>query len=163
MPHKVNPIDFENAEGNLKLANHTFEFLSSKLPISRLQRDLTDSTTVRNIGVGFGYTLISYKSILKALSIITPNVDQISIDLQENWSLLAEPAQTILKANGEPEAYEKLKELTRRSSQLSKSEFKDWVRLESSSDRKVVQQLYNLSPQTYTGIFPPFDVFDVIQ
>src|SRR5690606_1033642 len=113
MPHKVNPIDFENSEGNLGIANALFEHLSSKLPISRLQRDLTDSTVLRNIGVPLGHTLIGFSSILKGLDKLVLNEEKINKDLEENWAVIAEAIQTILRREGYPNPYETLKSLTR--------------------------------------------------
>src|SRR5213075_1823260 len=113
MPHKVNPIDFENAEGNLGIANALFDHLSSKLPVSRLQRDLTDSTALRNIGVPFSHTLIAFKSIEKGLSKLIINETKIYTDLENNWTVVSEAIQTILRRENYPDPYEALKELTR--------------------------------------------------
>ena len=113
MPHKVNPIDFENSEGNLGLANAMFEHLSAKLPISRLQRDLTDSTVLRNIGVPFAHTLIAFQSTLKGLDKLLLNKEKLEQDLEHNWAVVAEAIQTILRSEGYPNPYEALKGLTR--------------------------------------------------
>ena len=113
MPHKVNPIDFENSEGNLGLANAVFQHLASKLPISRWQRDLTDSTVLRNLGVGVGYALIAYSSTMRGISKLEINEATLSADLDGNWEVLAEPIQTIMRRYGIEKPYEKLKELTR--------------------------------------------------
>src|SRR5688572_27813365 len=126
MPHKVNPIDFENSEGNLGLANAIFEHLSAKLPISRLQRDLTDSTVLRNAGVAFAHTLIAMKSLVKGLEKITVNKDAIVSDLEANWTVVAEGIQTILRREMYPDPYERLKLLTRKNSTVSKSDLHEF-------------------------------------
>ncbi|MGL5551943.1 MAG: lyase family protein, partial [Plesiomonas shigelloides] len=113
MPHKVNPIDFENSEGNLGLANALFDHLAAKLPVSRWQRDLTDSTVLRNLGVGMGYSLIAYASTLKGISKLEVNADHLADELDHNWEVLAEPIQTVMRRYGIEKPYEKLKELTR--------------------------------------------------
>ena len=113
MPHKINPIDFENSEGNLGLANAVLGHLARKLPVSRMQRDLTDSTAIRNIGVGFAYTLIAIASTLRGLGRVSPDADRLAADLDANWEVLAEPIQTVMRRYGVPNAYEKLKALTR--------------------------------------------------
>jgi adenylosuccinate lyase len=113
MPHKVNPIDFENSEGNLGMANAILQHLASKLPVSRWQRDLTDSTVLRNLGVGFAHSLIAYESTLKGISKLELNAQRISDDLNATWEVLAEPIQTVMRRYAVPDAYEKLKELTR--------------------------------------------------
>ena len=113
MPHKVNPIDFENSEGNLGIANAILQHLASKLPISRWQRDLTDSTVLRNLGVGFAHSLIAYESTLKGISKLELNAQRIADDLDSTWEVLAEPIQTVMRRYAVPDAYEKLKELTR--------------------------------------------------
>ena len=128
MPHKVNPIDFENAEGNLGIANALFEHLAAKLPISRLQRDLTDSTVLRNIGVPIAHTLISLKSIEKGLSKLLLNETAIKADLDNNWAVAAEAIQTILRREGYPKPYEKLKELTR-GAHITEQHIKDFIDL----------------------------------
>jgi len=150
MPHKVNPIDFENAEGNLGIANAIFEHLSAKLPISRLQRDLTDSTVLRNIGVPIAHTLISLKSIEKGLGKLVLNETKISADLNDNWAVAAEAIQTILRREGYPKPYEKLKELTR-GAQINENIIKQFIEtLDVNESVKV--ELRKISPFTYTGI-----------
>lgn len=151
MPHKVNPIDFENSEGNLGVANAVFEHLSAKLPVSRLQRDLTDSTVTRNIGVPLAHTLIAFKSLLKGLDKLILNSDVIHADLQDNWAVVSEAIQTVLRREGYPEPYEALKELTRthlRIDQRAMVEFIDSL----SVDQTVKQELKKITPQNYTGI-----------
>ena len=120
MPHKVNPIDFENSEGNIGLANSLFDFLSNKLPKSRLQRDLSDSTVLRNIGVPFGHSLISFESILRGLNKIYVNEDKINKDIEENWIVVSEAIQTILRREGYSNPYEIMKELTRNNQKINK-------------------------------------------
>lgn len=150
MPHKVNPIDFENSEGNCGLANAIFNHLSAKLPISRLQRDLTDSTVLRNMGVGFGYSLIAYNSTLKGLGKLKLNEDKLSNDLDQAWEVLAEPIQTIMRKAGIEKPYEKLKELTR-GQQINQQIIVDFIdSLSLADDDK--QRLKTLTPATYTGI-----------
>ena len=151
MPHKVNPIDFENSEGNLGLANAIFEHLSSKLPISRLQRDLTDSTVLRNIGVPIAHTLIAMRSLLKGLDKLILNREKMKKDLDENWTVVSEAIQTILRREGYPDPYEKLKELTRTNKTLSKSVIHQFIESLDVSD-KVKRELKNISPENYVGI-----------
>ena len=152
MPHKVNPIDFENAEGNLGMANALFEHLSSKLPISRLQRDLTDSTVLRNIGVPFSHNLIAYTSIQKGLSKLILNRAAIDVDLNNNWAVVAEAIQTILRSIGYPNPYESLKSLTRTNSHIGESEIKSFIEtLKVSEDIKV--RMRSITPHNYTGKF----------
>jgi adenylosuccinate lyase len=151
MPHKVNPIDFENAEGNLALANASFEFLSSKLPISRLQRDLTDSTVSRNIGVPFAHTLIALKSLEKGLGKIIVNKEAIDEDLHENWAVVAEGIQTILRREGYPNAYEALKQLTRVDQKITEKSIAAFINTLSVSE-VVKEELRKITPFTYTGI-----------
>lgn len=151
MPHKVNPIDFENAEGNLGIANAIFEHLSAKLPISRLQRDLTDSTVLRNIGVPFAHTILSIQSILKGLEKLVINLPAIEKELESNWMVIAEGIQTILRREGYPNPYEALKNLTRTNKQITRDDlhaFIDGLVLEQS----VKNELKSLSPSSYTGI-----------
>ena len=151
MPHKINPIDFENAEGNLGVANSTFIYLSQKLPISRLQRDLTDSTTLRNVGVPFAHTIIAFKSLNKGLSKLVINRDKISKDLEENWSVVAEGIQTILRREGYLGAYEKLKDLTRKNKKINQTiiyKFIDSLDITS----KVKDDLKKITPFNYVGI-----------
>ena len=151
MPHKVNPIDFENSEGNLGLANATFSFFSDKLPISRLQRDLTDSTVLRNIGVPLGHTIIALKSTLKGLSKLLVNKNKIHADLENNWAVVAEAIQTILRREGYPNPYEALKDLTRTNikiTKLSMSNFIDNLDIDDS----LKKELKTITPFNYTGI-----------
>lgn len=150
MPHKVNPIDFENSEGNLGLANAVLRHLSEKLPISRMQRDLTDSTVQRNIGVGLGYSLLAYKSTLKGLSKLELNKKAVEAELENNWALLAEPIQTVMRKHAVPQAYEKLKELTR-GKVINKEMVQAFIETLDipKEDRK---RLLALSPKTYLGV-----------
>ncbi|WP_297693575.1 adenylosuccinate lyase [uncultured Eudoraea sp.] len=151
MPHKVNPIDFENSEGNLGIANAIFEHLSSKLPISRLQRDLTDSTVLRNVGVPFAHTLIAFKATLKGLSKLLLNKTKIEKDLEDNWAVVAEALQTILRREGYPNPYEALKGLTRTNNRITKESIAEFIdQLEISQELKT--ELKNISPGNYTGI-----------
>lgn len=151
MPHKVNPIDFENAEGNLGLANAMFEHLSAKLPISRLQRDLTDSTVLRNIGVPFAHTLIAIKSSLRGLRKLILNETALQKDLENNWAVVAEAIQTILRREGYPKPYEALKELTRTNSGVTKETIASFVEGLNISDA-IKKELKEISPSNYTGI-----------
>ena len=149
MPHKVNPIDFENSEGNLGLANAMLKHLAEKLPISRWQRDLTDSTVLRNMGVGLGYALLGYDSLLKGLGKLEINADLMKADLDANWELLAEPIQTVMRRFGIANPYEKLKELTR-GTRVSREGMQAFVNtLEIPADAK--QALLELTPWDYTG------------
>lgn len=151
MPHKVNPIDFENAEGNLGFANAIFNHLSDKLPISRLQRDLTDSTVLRNIGVPMGHTLVALRSLTRGLNKLIVNHDAINRDLENNWAVVAEGVQTILRREDYPNPYEALKQLTRTSKAITKEGMVNFIdSLEVS--QSVKDELLALSPQTYTGI-----------
>ncbi|MBN8702610.1 MAG: adenylosuccinate lyase [Bacteroidetes bacterium] len=152
MPHKVNPIDFENSEGNLGIANALFEHLSAKLPVSRLQRDLTDSTVTRAIGVPFAHTLIAYESLLKGLGKIELNKPTIDADLEKNWVVVAEAIQTILRREGFPKPYEALKELTRSTTQISQKEIHQFVKSLAIKD-SVRKELLSITPFNYTGIF----------
>lgn len=150
MPHKVNPIDFENSEGNLGMANAMLRHLSEKLPLSRMQRDLTDSTVQRNIGVCFGYSLLAYKSSLKGLSKLELNKKIIQAELDRNWALLAEPIQTVMRKNGVPNAYEKLKELTR-GKEINKETVRAFIKtLKLQEDDK--KRLLKLTPANYIGL-----------
>jgi adenylosuccinate lyase len=151
MPHKVNPIDFENSEGNLGIANANFEHLSSKLPISRLQRDLTDSTVLRNIGVPFAHTLIAFKSTIKGLNKLIVNKEKISIDLNNNWAIVAEAIQTILRREGYPQPYEALKSLTRVNSNVSKEEIHNFIN-KLDINNNIKKELLKITPENYTGI-----------
>lgn len=151
MPHKVNPIDFENAEGNLGLSNAISHFLSSKLPVSRLQRDLTDSTVLRSIGMPLGHALIAYKSLLKGFDKLLINEDAILKDLNDNWAVIAEAIQTILRREGYPNPYESLKDLTRTNSVINKESIHEFINnLEISNELKL--ELLEISPFNYTGI-----------
>jgi len=150
MPHKVNPIDFENSEGNIGLANSMLNFFAEKLPISRLQRDLSDSTTLRNIGAAFGYSVISYKSTLKGLNKITPNNNKINEELDSNWAVLSEAVQTIMRLENIENAYEQLKNLTR-GKNLNQEKYLEFIDgLDVSAKNK--QYLIKLTPRNYIGI-----------
>lgn len=150
MPHKVNPIDFENAEGNLMLANALFEFLSAKLPVSRLQRDLTDSTVLRNIGSPIAHSLIAYKSLIKGLNKLMVNNSCIENDLNNNWMVIAEGIQTILRREGYEGAYESLKKLTRTNKVITKKDIHKFIDNLNVSDA-IKAELKQLSPFNYTG------------
>lgn len=151
MPHKVNPIDFENAEGNLGIANAVFEHLSSKLPISRLQRDLTDSTVLRNIGVPLAHTCLAMNSIFKGLNKLELNQAAIDADLEDNWAVVAEAIQTILRKEGYPNPYEALKTLTRKNEKITRQTIFDFIEsLEVSEETKA--KLKAISPFNYTGV-----------
>ena len=151
MPHKVNPIDFENAEGNLGMANAIFEHLSSKLPVSRLQRDLTDSTVLRNIGVPFAHTLIAFRSIEKGLGKLIINDAKIYEDLENNWAVVAEAIQTILRRENYPNPYEALKDLTRGNNKIDKKSIHLFIdSLKIKDDIK--KELKKITPQNYTGV-----------
>ena len=150
MPHKINPIQFENAEGNLGLANATLDHLSNKLPISRMQRDLTDSTTLRNQGVAMGYSYIALKNILKGLSRITVNKPKMKTELNEHWEVLAEAIQTVLRKTGSDNAYEQLKNMTQ-GTEITQSSITDFVKLLHIS-KEEKDKLINLTPEAYTGI-----------
>ena len=151
MPHKVNPIDFENAEGNLGMANSIFTFLSSKLPISRLQRDLTDSTVLRNIGVPFAHSIIALKSLVKGTNKLVLNENKINADLDANWAIIAEAIQTILRREGYPKPYEALKELTRSNTHITKESIREFIESLNVND-KIKEELRKISPNNYTGI-----------
>jgi len=151
MPHKVNPIDFENSEGNLGIANAIFEHLSAKLPISRLQRDLTDSTVLRNVGVPFAHTIIAFQSTLKGLSKLLLNKEKFEQDLENNWAVVAEAIQTILRREGYPNPYEALKGLTRTNAKINQASIADFIdTLDVSSEIKL--ELKSITPSNYTGI-----------
>ena len=152
MPHKVNPIDFENAEGNLGVANAVFEHLSSKLPVSRMQRDLTDSTVLRNIGVPVAHTVVAFKSILKGLDKLIVNLDAINEDLENNWAVVAEGIQTILRREEYPNPYEALKALTRTNKTIGREDIKNFIEQLDVAEN-VKEELRALSPQTYTGVW----------
>ena len=150
MPHKVNPIDFENSEGNLGIANAVLDHLSNKLPISRLQRDLTDSTVLRNIGVPLAHTIIAFKSTLKGLNKLIINKPAIEADLEDNWAVVAEAIQTILRREAYPNPYEALKALTRTNSKVTQASIAEFIdTLEVSAELK--EQLKQISPSNYTG------------
>ena len=151
MPHKVNPIDFENSEGNIGLANSIFDFLSNKLPKSRLQRDLSDSTVLRNIGVPFGHSLISFESILKGLNKIYVNEDKINKDIEENWIVVSEAIQTILRREGYSNPYEIMKELTRNNQKIDKESLHKFID-DLKIDDTIKKELKQISPYNYTGI-----------
>ncbi|QBA64428.1 adenylosuccinate lyase [Muriicola soli] len=151
MPHKVNPIDFENAEGNLGMANAIFEHLSSKLPVSRLQRDLTDSTVLRNIGVPFAHTLIAFQSTLKGLGKLLLNSQKIESDLENNWAVVAEAIQTILRREGYPNPYEALKELTRTNEAITQGSISSFIDTLKVSE-EIKKELKAINPGNYTGI-----------
>ncbi|PIF01322.1 MAG: adenylosuccinate lyase [Maribacter sp.] len=151
MPHKVNPIDFENSEGNLGMANAIFEHLSAKLPLSRLQRDLTDSTVLRNVGVPLGHTLIAFQSTLKGLNKLLLNQEKIELDLENNWAVVAEAIQTILRREGYPDPYEALKGLTRTNTRINRGTIADFIETLEVSD-SIKDELKAITPANYTGI-----------
>ena len=151
MPHKVNPIDFENAEGNLGMGNAIFSFLSSKLPISRLQRDLTDSTVLRNIGVPFAHTLIAFASLNKGINKLIINEENIAADLEKNWAVVAEAIQTILRREGYPNPYEALKELTRTNSVINSESIASFIDT-LTVNNTIKTELKAITPSNYTGI-----------
>ena len=151
MPHKVNPIDFENSEGNLGIANSIFNHLSNKLPISRLQRDLTDSTVLRNIGVPVAHTIIAFKSTLKGLNKLILNNEKINFDLEDNWAVIAEAIQTILRRENYPNPYETLKNLTRTNNKINKESIRNFIETLNVSE-SIKDELRSLTPQNYTGI-----------
>jgi len=155
MPHKVNPIDFENAEGNLGVSSALLEHLSGKLPVSRLQRDLTDSTVLRNIGVPLSHALISYKSIVRGLDKLILNEQALKKDLEKNWAVVAEAIQTILRREGYPKPYEALKDLTRTNAEINQESMHAFIDgLKISTEIK--EELKKITPQNYTGIIPSF-------
>ncbi|WP_421809616.1 adenylosuccinate lyase [Flagellimonas sp.] len=151
MPHKVNPIDFENSEGNLGLANAIFEHLSAKLPISRLQRDLTDSTVLRNVGVPFAHTLVGFQSTLKGLNKLVLNQAKFEQDLEDNWAVVAEAIQTILRREGYPNPYEALKGLTRTNEKITQNSIGDFIETLEVSDA-IKTELKQITPANYTGV-----------
>ncbi len=155
MPHKVNPIDFENAEGNLGIANAMFEHLSAKLPVSRLQRDLTDSTVLRNLGVPFGHTLIAIKSVLRGLNKLLLNESALQADLENNWAVVAEAIQTILRREGYPNAYEALKGLTRTNSKITQTTIQEFIS-ELDISEQIKSEMLQITPYNYTGISPQY-------
>lgn len=155
MPHKVNPIDFENAEGNLGIANAIFEHLAAKLPVSRLQRDLTDSTVLRNIGVPFAHTIIAFRSIEKGLDKLIVNDNAIHNNLEKNWVVVSEAIQTILRRENYPKPYEALKALTRGKQAIDQKTIHDFIDT-LKVDIKIKKELKKITPQNYTGVNPKF-------
>jgi adenylosuccinate lyase len=151
MPHKVNPIDFENSEGNLGIANAIFEHLSAKLPLSRLQRDLTDSTVLRNIGVPLGHTLIAFQSTIKGLNKLLLNEPKFAEDLENNWAVVAEAIQTILRREAYPNAYEALTGLTRTNEKINRQSISDFIETLDVSE-EIKKEMRAVSPSNYTGI-----------
>ena len=151
MPHKVNPIDFENSEGNLGIANAIFEHLSAKLPLSRLQRDLTDSTVLRNIGVPIGHTIIAFEATLKGLNKLLLNEDKFAEDLEKNWAVVAEAIQTILRREAYPNPYEALKDLTRTNTVINKEAIHNFIENLKVSE-EVRAELMHITPSNYLGI-----------
>lgn len=151
MPHKVNPIDFENSEGNLGIANAVFEHLSAKLPISRMQRDLTDSTVLRNVGVPLAHSLIAYRSLLKGLDKLILNRQAFERDLENNWAVVAEALQTVLRREGYPKPYEALKELTRTNATITRESIASFIDTLKVSE-EIKKELKTISPSNYTGL-----------
>ena len=151
MPHKVNPIDFENSEGNLGIANAVFEHLAAKLPVSRLQRDLTDSTVMRNIGVPIAHTVIAIKATLKGLGKLLLNEQALAKDLENNWAVVAEAIQTILRREGYPNPYEALKGLTRTNEAITQQTMAAFIASLDVSD-SLKQEMLAITPASYTGI-----------
>jgi adenylosuccinate lyase len=151
MPHKVNPIDFENAEGNLGVANALFAHLAAKLPISRLQRDLTDSTVLRNIGIPLAHTILAFKSLLKGLNKLIVNPSRIASDLNENWGVISEAIQTILRREGYENPYEALKGLTRTNKNIDSNVLHDFID-SLNIGKEVKEELKRITPENYTGI-----------
>jgi adenylosuccinate lyase len=151
MPHKVNPIDFENSEGNLGIANALLEHFAAKLPISRLQRDLTDSTVLRNVGVPLAHSVIAYKSLLRGIDKLILNEDKLQADLENNWAVVAEALQTVLRREGYPKPYEALKELTRTNATITKQSIAAFIDTLNVSDA-IKAELKNITPSNYTGL-----------
>jgi adenylosuccinate lyase len=151
MPHKVNPIDFENSEGNLGIANAIFEHLSAKLPISRLQRDLTDSTVLRNVGVPIGHSVIALASLIKGLNKLLINEEKIAADLENNWAVVAEAIQTVLRRESYPKPYEALKELTRTNAKITASSIADFIETLNVND-EIKAELKKITPYNFTGV-----------
>src|SRR6185312_494548 len=150
MPHKVNPIDFENAEGNLGVANALLRHFAEKLPVSRWQRDLTDSTVLRNVGVGIGHSVLAYESFLKGLSKLEADPEKLNADLEANWEVLAEAVQTVMRRYGVDEPYEKLKALTR-GRRVDEDVMREFIKeLDIPNDAKA--RLMSLTPQSYIGL-----------
>lgn len=153
MPHKVNPIDFENAEGNLGIANSLLEHLSSKLPISRMQRDLTDSTVLRNLGVPMGHSILAYNSIQRGLNKLLVNKEKINLDLEENWIIISEAIQTILRRENYPQPYEELKKLTRTNQKITQHDINNFIESLNISEN-IKNELKSITPFNYIGIVP---------
>ncbi len=153
MPHKVNPIDFENSEGNIGLANALFNHLAQKLPVSRLQRDLTDSTVLRNVGLPFAYTVIAFESALRGLGKVQVNADALQKDLDENWAVLAEAVQTLMRVEGIPNAYDVIKAASRTGKPLTREDIEQIIRT-SGLSKEAQKRLLALTPGTYTGVWP---------
>lgn len=151
MPHKVNPIDFENSEGNLGIANALFEHLAAKLPISRLQRDLTDSTVLRNVGVPFGHTILSFQATIKGLNKLLLNEEKIALDLENNWAVVAEALQTILRREAYPNPYEALKELTRTNEKITGASMAAFIESLQVSEQ-LKQEMRQITPHNFTGV-----------
>ena len=151
MPHKVNPIDFENSEGNMGMANAVLAFLAQKLPVSRLQRDLTDSTVIRNVGVPLAHALIAMQSTMKGLSKLILNEDKLRQDLENNWAVVAEGIQTILRREGYPNPYEALKALTRTNEKINQETITNFINTLQVND-SVKQELLSITPSNYTGL-----------
>jgi len=151
MPHKVNPIDFENSEGNVGIANALFEHLAAKLPVSRLQRDLTDSTVLRNVGVPLGHTLIAFQSTLKGLNKLLLNEAKLAQDLENNWAVAAEAIQTILRREAYPNPYEALKGLTRTNEKINAASIAEFIDTLEVTDA-IKAELKQITPSNYTGI-----------
>lgn len=151
MPHKVNPIDYENSEGNLGIANAILQFLAAKLPVSRLQRDLTDSTVLRNIGVPLGHSIIAIQSTMKGLGKLILNQDKINEDLDNTWAVVAEAIQTVLRREGYPHPYEALKALTRTNKTMTEETIHDFIKGLDVSD-SVKNELMAITPHNYTGM-----------
>jgi len=156
MPHKVNPIDFENAEGNLGVANALYGHLSAKLPVSRLQRDLTDSTVLRNIGVPVAHSLLALKSLEKGLNKLLLNESKLNADLEHNWAVVAEAIQTVLRREKFPKPYEALKALTRGQESITKETIHNFIKTLNVSE-KVKKELLKITPQNYIGVHPAIE------
>ncbi|MEL7122570.1 MAG: lyase family protein, partial [Bacteroidota bacterium] len=151
MPHKVNPIDFENAEGNLGIANAILNHLANKLPVSRLQRDLTDSTVLRNIGVPIAHSIIAFQALCKGLSKVELNENKLKEDLSDNWAVVSEAIQTILRREGHNKPYEKLKELTRGNQEISPESIKKFINTLDVNEQ-VKSELLSITPHNYVGV-----------
>jgi adenylosuccinate lyase len=151
MPHKVNPIDFENSEGNLGIANALFEHLSAKLPVSRLQRDLTDSTVARNIGLPIAHSLLAYKMLMRGLNKLLLNKEKIDQELDHNWAVVSEAIQTILRREGYPKPYEKLKDLTRSNARIDEATIRNFIQSLKVSEA-IRKELFAITPYNYTGV-----------